>query len=233
MLSASNFKKNILKIVVEKCAHLPQPINLIRPVEMNMPVIDLLHENHVTMSKEFKAWANIHQVRLELDLDLDLGEVMLNFGGFNNISYQCLDQEEIECEEQDLEDTLTTAKKVPKKNAFSLKMSRKRAFVDEKNGTNVKRKDELFSNLVKLFKTSWVDFLSTTVASNGSYCLQVLTNALWYITNDHSTINEASKQAKEVTVIPKLFKGYVGYNEIKSKKVKAMPLSSYLLHSQA
>ena len=50
---------------------------------------DLFHENHVAMSMEFKMWTDIHGVRLELDLDLDLG-----------------DQEEIECEEQDLEDTL-------------------------------------------------------------------------------------------------------------------------------
>ena len=38
---------------------------------------------------------------------------MPNFDGFNNISYQCLDQEEIEREEQDVEDTLTTAEKLP------------------------------------------------------------------------------------------------------------------------
>ena len=58
-----------------------------------------------------------------MDLDLNLGDVMLNFDGFNNISYECLDQEEIECEEQDVEDMLATAEKVPKKNAFSLMMS--------------------------------------------------------------------------------------------------------------
>ena len=93
------------------------------------------------------------------------------------------------------------------------------------------RKDELFSDLVKLFQISRVDFSSTTVASDGSYCLKVLTNALWYITNDHLTTNEASKQEKERTPIPKLFEGYVGYNEIERKKVNAIPLSSDLLHS--
>ena len=41
-----------------------------------------------------------------------------------------------------------------------------------------------------------------------------------YITNDHLTISETSKLAKEVTPIPKLFEGYVGHNEIKRKKVK-------------
>ena len=71
------------------------------------------------------------------------------------------------------------------------------------------------------------------MASDCSYCLQALTNALWYITNDRLSINEASKQAKEVTPIPKLFEGDVGYNKIKRKKVKAMPLSSDLLHLHA
>ena len=104
------------------------------PVEMNMSVRDLLHENHVAMSVEFKAWTDIHRVRSELDLDLDLGDVMSKFDGFSNVSCQFLDQEGIECEKQDVEDTLTTAEKVPKKNAFSLMMSSKRAFVNEKKG---------------------------------------------------------------------------------------------------
>ena len=133
MLSASNFKKNILKIVVEKYAHLPQPINCIRHVEMNMSVRDLFHENHIATSMEFKAWTDIHRVRSELDLDLDLGDIMPNCDGLIT-SYQCLDQEEIECEEQEVEDTLTTAEKIPKKNSFSLMMGRKRTFVDEKKG---------------------------------------------------------------------------------------------------
>ena len=82
-------------------------------LKMNMSVRDLFDENHVAVSMEFKAWADIHRVKSELDLDLDLGSVMPNFDGFNNISYQCLDQEEIEHEEQDVEDTLTTAEKLP------------------------------------------------------------------------------------------------------------------------
>ena len=123
----------------------------------------------------FKAWTDIHRVRSELDLDFDLGNIMSNFDGFSNISYQCLEQEEIECEEQDVEDMLTTAEKVPKRNAFSV-MSRKRALVDEKKMTNLNRKDELFNDLVNLFKTSQVGFSSATVAFDGSYCLQVLTN---------------------------------------------------------
>ena len=107
-----------MKIVEEKSAHLRQPINRVRPVEMNISVRDLFHDNHVAMSKKFKAWTDIHRVRPELDLDLDLGDVMSNFDGFNNISYTCLDQEEIECEEQDNAGALATAEKVPIKMHF-------------------------------------------------------------------------------------------------------------------
>ena len=82
-------------------------------LKMKMSLRDLFDESHVAVSMEFKAWTDIHRVKSELDLDLDLGSVMPNFDGFHNISYQCLDQEEIEHEEQDVEDTLTTAEKLP------------------------------------------------------------------------------------------------------------------------
>ena len=82
-------------------------------LKMNMSIRDLFDENHVAVSMEFKAWTDIHRVKSELDLDFDLGSVMSNFDRFNNISYQCLDQEEIEREEKDVEDTLTTAEKLP------------------------------------------------------------------------------------------------------------------------
>ena len=134
MLSATNLKKNILKIVLVKCVHLPKGINRIWPVEINMSVRDLFHENHVAMWTEFKLWTNIHRVRSELDLDFNLGDTMSNFDRLNNISYQCLDKEVIECKEKDVENTLTTAEKVIKKNEFSLLTGRKRAFVEEKKG---------------------------------------------------------------------------------------------------
>lgn len=71
-------------------------------LKMNMSLRDLFDESHVAVSMEFKAWADIHRVKSELDLDLDLGSVMPNFDGFHNISYQCLDQEEIEVKSKTL-----------------------------------------------------------------------------------------------------------------------------------
>ena len=115
------FIKTILKIVVEKCAHFLQPINRIWPVEMKQSVRDLFHENHVAMSVEFKAWTDIIRVRLELNLDLDLGDDMSNFDGFNNITYQCLDRK-LSVKTKTLK---TRWQLLPKKNAFSLMTSRK------------------------------------------------------------------------------------------------------------
>ena len=120
----------------------------------------MFHENYVAISIEFKTWTDIHRVSSRLDLDLDLGDVISNFDGFTNIPCQCLDQEEIECEEQEVEDRLTTAENVPKKNAFSLMTSTKRVFVDEKKETSLNRNDESFNGLLKLCKTSPVDFSS-------------------------------------------------------------------------
>ena len=83
-----------------------------------MSVRDLFHQNHVSMPMEFKEWANVHRVRSELDLDLDLGDFMSNFDGFNSISYQCLHQEEIECEEQVLKTRWQLLKSCPRKMHF-------------------------------------------------------------------------------------------------------------------
>jgi len=73
-----------------------------------------------------------------------------------------------------------------------------------------------------------------------SYCflvlfIKVLCNALWYTTNDHATINDAAKYRKDVLSIPSAFVDYDGYNEVKRKKMKAVPLRSSELdsHSQA
>ncbi|VDH89562.1 Hypothetical predicted protein [Mytilus galloprovincialis] len=62
---------------------------------------------------------------------------------------------------------------------------------------------------------------------------KVLCNALWYITNHHSTINDASMRKQAVLPIPKIYNDYDGYNDIKRKRVKSCPLSASLLDSHA
>ena len=58
-------------------------------------------------------------------------------------------------------------------------------------------------------------------------------NALWYITNQHSTINEASMRKKDVLPVPQIFSDYDGFNEVKRKRLKSSPLSATLLDSHA
>ena len=114
---------------------------------------------------------------------------------FNVLIWQ--ESESINGEENNDEGIFDGATELPRRTVIDALMGRKRAFVEEKSGTNLNRKDELFNDLARWFKTTGVGFPSYTVSSgDGSYCLQVLTNALWYITNDHLTMNEACQHAK-------------------------------------
>ena len=156
------------------------------------------------------------------------------FGGFNNISFEYLDLNEIDDEVE----TEIPSSENPKTNAFSILMERKRAFPEEKvpkTGDKLNRKDELFNDIVQSFKENRMDFPQKTALSEGTYCVQVITNALWYITNDHLTVHEARKHSSGLRPIPEMFEKYVGYNDIKRKKMKALPLSADVLnsHSQA
>lgn len=65
------------------------------------------------------------------------------------------------------------------------------------------------------------------------YLFQVLCNALWYVTNHHQTINDASLRKQTLLPVPNIFNDYDGYNEVKRKKLKSCPLSASLLDSHA
>ena len=64
---------------------------------------------------------------------------------------------------------------------------------------------------------------------------QVLCNAIWYVTNDHCVINSAALHKKDVKPIPLVFEDYTGYNEIRRKKLKSLPLTqtSLVSHGEA
>jgi hypothetical protein len=63
---------------------------------------------------------------------------------------------------------------------------------------------------------------------------QVMTNALWYVTNHHATFQDAARRL-HVTPIPEAFKDYQEYNNEKRKKKKMSSLNAKELesHSQA
>ena len=68
--------------------------------------------------------------------------------------------------------------------------------------------------------------------SNGSFfSFQVLCNALWYITNQHTVINDAALRKKNVYPVPEAFTNFDGYNDFKRKKLKSASMSSQELNS--
>lgn len=65
------------------------------------------------------------------------------------------------------------------------------------------------------------------------FFFQVICNALWYVTDKQTTINDASLRYKHVLPVPPPFDQYTGYNDTKRKKIKSQPLSHELLKSHA
>lgn len=127
-------------------------------------------------------------------------------------------------------------------NAFDLLMSGRRlqalpALKTSSSGLTghqISRKDELFNDLVADFRRRGATFPKDVADTDGRYIVQILCNALWYITNQHITFSDVSSQTKEVISVPLPFQKYDGYNDIKRKKMKALPLSPKDLdmHSQ-
>lgn len=62
---------------------------------------------------------------------------------------------------------------------------------------------------------------------------QVICNALWYTTNHQTTINDAAKHKSEVKSFPSVYEEFEGYNDLKRKKLKAMPMAVSELESHS
>ena len=62
---------------------------------------------------------------------------------------------------------------------------------------------------------------------------QTVCYALWYITNQHTTINDCSKHKSNVVPVDKCWSSFEGYNDVKRKKTKQLPLSSSSLEGHA
>lgn len=62
---------------------------------------------------------------------------------------------------------------------------------------------------------------------------QVICNALWYTTNHQTTINDAAKHKAEVKSFPQAYDEFEGYNDVKRKKLKAMPMKATELESHS
>lgn len=62
---------------------------------------------------------------------------------------------------------------------------------------------------------------------------QVICYALWYTTNHQTTINDAAKHKAEVKSFPQAYDEFEGYNDVKRKKLKAMPMKATELESHS
>ncbi len=80
MLSGNSYRRNILKINVDKCVHLPQPISRIKAVDLNATVSDVFYENHAPLSTDFKALCFIAFGIFE--------QIVQNLGVFRSLSSQ-------------------------------------------------------------------------------------------------------------------------------------------------
>jgi hypothetical protein len=63
--------------------------------------------------------------------------------------------------------------------------------------------------------------------------LQVVTNALWYITNQHIVINSAASRRVDVQPVPSAFDEYQGFLDIKRRKIKEQAMKSNELKGHA
>ena len=127
---AAGQKSSVLKISVLKCRHLPQPMRRITSVDTGLKVGELFdNERGKVLVSNFKAWTELTKdERYELEHSLSLSDVMSLFGGFNNISFECLDLNETDDEVE----TEIHSSENPETNAFPILMERKRAFPEEK-----------------------------------------------------------------------------------------------------
>ena len=134
---AAGQKSSVLKISVLKCRHLPQAKRRITSVDTGLKVGELLDNEHgKVLVSNFKTWTELTKdERYELEHSLSLSDVMSLFGGFSNISFECLDLNETDDEVE----TEIHSSENPKTNAFPILVERNLRFQKkkyQKQGTN-------------------------------------------------------------------------------------------------
>ena len=91
MLHVTNSR--LLKIVVDKCRHLPKPVRRVRSVDISSYVSDHFRTEHGGENNDFRAWTNVNGEDFDIEKSLTIDEVASLFTGFNNISYECTEEE--------------------------------------------------------------------------------------------------------------------------------------------
>ena len=237
----------VLKITVAKCHHVPNPIRRVGSVNTDTQIVEHFKREHGEIDgrvdPKFRAWTESAGEKFDIEHHLTFTEIENLFEGFNSINYEC---DEIGESDDNFDFMDTDDPPIPQRSAFD-ELMQNRAKVHIRVYPKVKsvvdRKDELFNMVVEIFILRRVDFLVNSKAKKtevetkeGTYCVNVITNALWYITNDHETINNSHKHSPSTIVkIPEVFQNLDGFNEIKRKKQKSLPLerADLLSHAEA
>ncbi|XP_014676567.1 PREDICTED: uncharacterized protein LOC106816458 [Priapulus caudatus] len=93
----------------------------------------------------------------------------------------------------------------------------------------ISRKAEMYNILIDdYFKKRGLDFPRAVSTTEGAYFVQIISDALWYITNQHQVINDAARTRKGVQPVPAAFAEYTGFNDVKRKKEKSQMKSPAL-----
>ncbi|XP_060561163.1 uncharacterized protein LOC132720934 [Ruditapes philippinarum] len=187
-------------------------------------------------SSENGPWTALKEDNL---YDVPVMEILEKFRGFTFFRIRCVatDQSDIATDKNSEVDT----SKIGARNAFEILMQAEKntPTLPKKRTTSsgvpvdkgISRKDELFNKVIDWMADRGLKFLDPD--TEGLYIVQVLTNALWYITNQQTVINDRSRREVAVYSVPTAFEDFVGFNDHRRKKLKAQPLESNVLKSHA
>lgn len=232
MLSASS---KYLRVSIGKCAHILEPIDKVTSVNLDERITDHFFREHGNYGNDFRAWSKYHNKDFDLEKNASFKDLCAAIS-LDNISYQC--SEIVTTQETEIVDVNDDISKNVSKNAFSILLQsakkRKRSYPSEKPAKN-NRKEELFNDLLRSFKSKQLDFPYMSANTEGRYCLDVLSNSLWYITNHHQTIEDRCKHVSGLITVPDCYQIFSGYNDTKRKKMKAEQLEreKLKLHANA
>ena len=179
-------KTRLLKVSLGKCQHMPAPVHRVVSADYFSTTKELFDKQHVGESSDFHAWTQENSASFDLERTTTVSQLATLFPRLDNINFQCT---EIAADNDNDMLTISPESVAEPRNALTelMQNSRKRCLPSPKpsDSSNFNRKDELYNDIVSILKKEGVDF---SWSGEAHYCVSVLTNALWYITNHHITI---------------------------------------------
>ncbi|XP_061191740.1 uncharacterized protein LOC133199978 [Saccostrea echinata] len=255
---ACSISTSTCSLEFEECPHM-KGMKLILELPNNMTFTQVFERYHATHIKvpEFRVRGKQSGSKdgncFDITRGLTIGEVISAFD-IRCFEFKCLPSDHDGIRQMITEAASTATKSAS--NAFQILMAGGKGYPNKKDiglayinpetffvlfsrssgmKAGVNKKDEMFNMLIDDFVQRKLSFAKSTANSEGSYFIQVLCNALWYLTNQHSVIDEASRHKKNVQPVPVVFSKYEGFNDLKRKKLKSQPLklSDLKMHAEA